>query len=55
MKNELTPEYGISAMRSTAAAEWSTGMDDLRITDVMITASLSVQSPAEHSGSKIPL
>ena len=42
-------------MRSMAAAEWSTGMEVRRMTDVKMTASRRLQVPLAHRGSSRPL
>ena len=44
----------MSARRSSAAAECSTGMEALCRALVMMTASLSVQSPLWHRGRMRP-
>ena len=54
MKKEVVPLYGISAIRSSAAAECSTGTDTRRSTDDTMTASRSVHVPDAHSGSSSP-
>ena len=54
MNQLLVPLYSISAMRRSAAAEWSTGRLTRLMTLVRMTASLSVQLPAWQSGSNRP-
>lgn len=54
MNQLLVPLYSISAMRSSAAAECSTGRLTRLMTLVRMTASRSVQLPAWHSGSSSP-
>jgi hypothetical protein len=51
----LVPEYSISTIFSSAAAECSMGIEVLWRTLDMMTASLSVQLPAWQSGSRRPL
>ncbi len=54
MKKEVVPEYSISARRSRAAAECTTGMDTLLMMLLTITASRRVQVPLWHRGSSSP-
>ena len=54
MNQLLVPDHSISAMRSSAAAECSTGSDTRLRMDPKMTASRSVQLPAWHSGSSRP-
>ena len=54
MKKLLVPEYAMSAMRSKAAAECSTGKETRFSTLLTMTASLKLQSPDWHNGSNKP-
>ena len=47
--------YSISAILSMTAHEWRMGMEFLARMEPMMVASLNVQSPASHNGSRKPL
>lgn len=54
MKKEVVPEYGISARRRRAAAEWTTGIEVRFMTLLTMTASRSVHDPLWQRGSSKP-
>lgn len=54
MKKEVVPQYSMSARRSSAAAECSTGMDTRRRTDEKMTASRREQVREAARGSSKP-
>ena len=55
MNSDVGPVYSISASRSKAAAEWSTGMETFESTEPMMAASFNVTPPPSQSGNKMPL
>ena len=52
---EFAPVYSISAIFSMTAQECKTGIEFLAMTEPMMVASRSVQSPDSHKGSRKPL